>query len=121
MQIDREAMTLDVSGHYARPDLFASRKKEISVESVCKSQRKRGRRGGGYFDCQKRKERNDGIELCGQKTDCHRRHKRNRKAVASLVLSNGGSALLVGPPRGKSGRRSRNWVHVARFPDGVWT
>jgi len=29
MQIDREAMTLDVSGHYARPDLFRFEKKEF--------------------------------------------------------------------------------------------
>ena len=29
MQIDREAMTLDVSGHYARPDLFRFEKKEL--------------------------------------------------------------------------------------------
>jgi nitrilase len=28
-QIDREAMTLDVSGHYARPDLFRFEKKEL--------------------------------------------------------------------------------------------
>jgi predicted amidohydrolase len=27
-QIDRETMTLDVSGHYARPDLFRFEKKE---------------------------------------------------------------------------------------------
>ena len=30
MQIDREAMTLDVSGHYARPDLFRFEKKELA-------------------------------------------------------------------------------------------
>ena len=29
-EIDREAMTLDVSGHYARPDLFCSKKKELA-------------------------------------------------------------------------------------------
>src|SRR5713226_3251392 len=29
MQIDREFMTLDVSGHYARPDLFRFEKKEL--------------------------------------------------------------------------------------------
>jgi len=28
-QIDREMMTLDVSGHYARPDIFRFEKKEI--------------------------------------------------------------------------------------------
>jgi nitrilase len=26
-EIDREVMTLDVSGHYARPDLFTSKNK----------------------------------------------------------------------------------------------
>src|SRR5229473_3404967 len=30
MQIDRYAMTLDVSGHYARPDLFRFEKKELA-------------------------------------------------------------------------------------------
>src|SRR6266436_4256343 len=30
IQIDREAMTLDVSGHYARPDLFRFEKKELA-------------------------------------------------------------------------------------------
>jgi predicted amidohydrolase len=30
MQIDRQAMTLDVSGHYARPDLFRFEKKELA-------------------------------------------------------------------------------------------
>jgi len=30
-QIDREMMTLDVSGHYARPDIFRFEKKEIQV------------------------------------------------------------------------------------------
>jgi len=29
-EIDREAMTLDVSGHYARPDLFCFKKKELA-------------------------------------------------------------------------------------------
>jgi hypothetical protein len=29
-EIDREAMTLDVSGHYARPDLFRFEKKELA-------------------------------------------------------------------------------------------
>jgi len=30
-QIDREMMTLDVSGHYARPDIFRFEKKEIQA------------------------------------------------------------------------------------------
>ena len=29
-EIDREAMTLNVSGHYARPDLFCFKKKELA-------------------------------------------------------------------------------------------
>jgi nitrilase len=31
-QIDREMMTLDVSGHYARPDIFRFEKKEVQAD-----------------------------------------------------------------------------------------
>jgi nitrilase len=31
-QIDQETMTLDVSGHYARPDLFRFEKKNIGAD-----------------------------------------------------------------------------------------
>lgn len=31
-QIDRETMTFDVSGHYARPDLFRFEKKDINTK-----------------------------------------------------------------------------------------
>jgi predicted amidohydrolase len=31
-QIDRETMTFDVSGHYARPDLFRFEKKDVNIK-----------------------------------------------------------------------------------------
>ena len=33
-QIDRETMTFDVSGHYARPDLFRFEKKDMNAKDI---------------------------------------------------------------------------------------
>jgi len=53
----------------------------------------------------KGKRETNGIELCGQETDFIGGTSGIGKAVASLVLSNGGSALLVGRREAKTRER----------------
>jgi len=59
MQIDREAMTLDVSGTLCPTGPVSLREERISVESVCKFTAETGPTGERQLDCRKGKRENE--------------------------------------------------------------